>query len=376
MNLKPLRRLVLSSTRITGAQRLFRLQSSGPIVLFYHGVEEHFVDDQVQTLHLPLPIFEKQIDFLRKNREVLSMDDLAECIDRRRLDSRHVVLTFDDGYKNNLRVVGPLLSSWQLPFTAFVSTRHISEGHRMPTYYIRTALLYTPQESVCLRSTGQVFDLRTRAKRAEAAATAISTMKRAPQNLAEKIVLECQELLSQSMWAELDAIFSSEQLMNWIDVNRIKNMGATIGSHCHDHSILNSSQDEGHALLQLQQSKSIIEKTVGPCRYLAYPNGKTEDISHAAYVHAKSAGFRLAFTTVPGEITPEIDCHFAPRIFGVLDYEEFCYTLNRTAKQNAVYCSALVARSRHASATNHTCPPLSSRETEKPKQFLNVSANQ
>ncbi|MGB7434398.1 MAG: polysaccharide deacetylase family protein [Candidatus Acidiferrum sp.] len=270
------------------------------------------------------------------------MDDLSGCIDHGwRLDSRHVVLTFDDGYKNNLRVVAPLLNAWKLPFTVFVSTRHISEGHRMPTYYIRTAMLYTQRKSVRLHSTGQAFDLTSRAKRWTAAAMVIAALKRAPQCLVQQIVSECQEMLAQSAWVDLNAIFSSEQPMNWLDVNCIRNMRATIGSHGHDHSILHSGQNEEHTLRQLQQSKSIIEKSVGPCRYLAYPNGKAEDVSRAAYGYANCTGFRLAFTTVPGEITPEIDCLFAPRIFGVLDYEEFCYLLNRTARQNEVYRSTL-----------------------------------
>jgi len=340
MNSRPFRRLLLSATRRSGAQRFFRLWSRGPTVLFYHGVEEQFVDRQVQTLHLPLQIFEKQIDFLRCNREVLSMDDLYESINQGRpLDPRQVVLTFDDGYKNNLQVVAPLLNAWKLPFTVFVSTRHISEGHRLPTYYIRTAILHAQHKSVCLRSIGQTFDLTTAAKRSTASAMIISAMKKAPQHLVQQIVSECQALLPPTTWADLNAAFSSEQPMNWRDVNQIRDMGATIGSHCHDHSILNSCQNEKDTLRQLEQSKSIIEKNVGPCRYLAYPNGTVDDISRDAYISAQAAGFRIAFTTIPGEITPQIDCFLAPRIFGVLEYEEFCYALNRTARQNEVYCA-------------------------------------
>lgn len=336
-------------------------------MLFYHGVEEHFVDSQIQNLHLPLPIFEKQIAFLRKNREVVSIDDLSECIDRGwRLDSRHVVMTFDDGYKNNLQVVAPLLNAWNMPFTVFVSTRHISENLRVPTYYIRTAVLYTQHKSVCLRSTGQAFDLTSRAKRLAAVAVVIATMKKAPHFLVERIVSECKELLSQSTWDELNAVFSSEQPMNWLDLRHIRNMGATLGSHCHDHSILSPYQDEEHTLHQLQRSKSIIEENIGPCRYLAYPNGKIEDVSHAAYINAKSTGFRLAFTTVPGEITPEIDCYFAPRIFGVREYEEFCYALNRTAKQNEVYRSAR-ATAVSQTVTSHRDSKASSWNDRKPQ---------
>jgi peptidoglycan/xylan/chitin deacetylase (PgdA/CDA1 family) len=340
MNSKPFRRLILSVTRRSGAQQLFRFWSRGPVVLFYHGIEETFVDSRVQTLHLSLPIFEKQIAFLRRNREVLSMDDLSECIKHGwRLDPRHVVLTFDDGYKNNLQVVAPLLKARKIPFTVFVSTKHISEGYRIPTYYLRTAMFYTECKSVSLRSTGQAFDLTTEANRSTAVAELVAAIKKAPQCLVQQIVSECQKLLSQSRWDELNAVFSSEQPMTWQEVNRARKMGATIGSHCHDHFILHSRQNEKDALRQLEESKSILEKNVGPCKYLAYPNGRVEDISRAAYAYARAAGFRMAFTTVPGEITPEIDGLLAPRIFGVLEYEEFCYFLNRTARQNQVYHS-------------------------------------
>lgn len=338
MNSTPLRRVILSAARQSCAQQVFRLWCRGPAVLFYHGVEEKIVDREIQTLHLPLRIFEKHIAFLRRNREVLSMDDLSERLTLGRgLDPRQVVLTFDDGYKNNLEVVAPLLKAWNLPFTVFVSTRYISEGCRLPSYYIRTAILRTQHKSISLRSISHTFDLTTRANRSMALVSIISAMKESPQYVVEQLVAECQELLSPTAWTDLNAAFSSEQPMDWEDVNQTRAMGAIVGSHCHDHCILNGRQNEEDIIRQLQLSKSIIESKVGPCRYLAYPNGTAADISRVAYISAKSAGFQFAFTTIPGEITSEIDCFFAPRIFGVLEYEEFCYALNRTARQNEVY---------------------------------------
>ena len=70
------RRLALTMTRHCGVQSLFHLRSRGPAVLFYNGVEETLSDPAVQCLHMPLRDFEKQIDFLRRNREVISMDYL------------------------------------------------------------------------------------------------------------------------------------------------------------------------------------------------------------------------------------------------------------------------------------------------------------
>jgi peptidoglycan/xylan/chitin deacetylase (PgdA/CDA1 family) len=336
-----IRRLALTVSRYSGAQRLFRLWSRGPTVLFYHGIEENILDRDVQALHLSLQAFERQIAFVRRNREIVSMDDLYECIaGGRALDPRQVILTFDDGYRNNLRVVAPLLNAWRLPFTIFVSSRHISEGRRFPSFYVRAAMLHTQKESIHLRSIHQSFALTTRTTRLAALATILAALKKAPQHVVDEIILECKQQLCRAQWGDLDAYFSSEEPMSWQDVRRVSEMGAIIGSHCHDHCILHSKQSKEEVCRQLNQSKSTIEKNVGACTYMAYPNGTTDDISSVAYASAKSAGFRLAFTSIPGEVTADADRFFAPRIFATPDFEEFCYLLNRTSLQNQVYTTA------------------------------------
>ncbi len=332
-----MRRLGLTVSRISGVQKLFRLRSRGPAVLFYHGVEEDIIDPEVQGLHMSLRVFEKQIAFLRKEREVISIDDLYECITNgKNLNCKHVVLTFDDGYKNNLRIVAPLMRAWNLPFAIFVSTRHISECRRFPMYCIRAALLYTGRPYVHLASIRKSFDLTTHEKRLAAARAITTFAKGAPLEQVERITTECIGQLASDEWAELDARFSSDEPMSWDDVIRATSMGATIGSHCHDHCILHSNQPEKEVSLQLAISKAAVETNVTHCKYMAYPNGTTSDISGVAYSAARSAQFRMAFSTIVGEVTPDVDCFLAPRIFAAPEYEEFCYRLNRTDGQNQI----------------------------------------
>ena len=335
------RRLSLTVSRYCGAQRLFRLWSRGPTVIFYHGVEEMILDPEVQGLHLPLRIFEKQIAFLRRHREVVSMDDLYEgIVNETGLDSGHVVLTFDDGYQNNLRIVAPLLKAWKIPFTVFVSSRHVSERQRFPTYYIRAAILYTEKPVVYLPSIHKGFDLATREKRRAAARAVVQVAKSAPLDLVEQIRTDCINQLTPERWAELNARFISDQPMGWDEVVETASLGATIGSHCHDHCILHSNQQEREVHRQLTESKAAIGKNVMECKYMAYPNGGVDDISNIAYSAVKSAQFRMAFSTISGEVTPDVDCFLAPRISAETEYEEFCYLLNRTGKQNDVYRGA------------------------------------
>jgi len=333
-----MRRLCLTASRISGVQRLFRLRSKGPTVLFYHGVEESTVDPVVQRVQGSLKVFEKHIAFLRRQREVISVDDLHECIVRRKsLDPRQVVLTFDDGYKNNARIVAPLLKSFNLPFTLFVSTRHISEGRRFPPYYIRVALLYTEKYHIRLESIQESFDLTTHEKRLAAAEAIVGIARRAPLELVEQIRSECIAQLPSEKWAELNARFMSEEPMDWDEVRAAKSMGATIGSHCHDHCILHSNQSKMEVYRQVNESKSAVEKNVAECKYFAYPNGTVNDVSSDACDAVKSAPFRMAFTTIRGEVSPDVDSFLMPRIFAAPEYEEFCYLLNRSSNQDTVY---------------------------------------
>jgi hypothetical protein len=339
-----IRRLALTMTRHCGVQSLFQLRSRGPAVLFYHGVEENLSDPIVQCLHMPLRDFERQIDFLRRNREVISMDHLCESLTfRRRLDPRQVVLTFDDGYANNLRIVAPLLSGWRLPFTIFVSTRHVTEQRRFRTYYIRAAVLYTKHRSVRIGSMSRTFGLASLEDRIAAKCAIVTAVKRAPEPIAARIVRDCLNLLSIEQWTELDAQFSSDEPMSWTDVQRVRSLGATIGSHCHDNCVLHARQRDEEIQYQIGASKLLIEENVAECKYLSYPNGTVRDVSPAAYAAVKEARFQMAFTTIEGEITPEVDCYLAPRICATPDYEEFRYLLSRSAKLSDGYAGACAA---------------------------------
>lgn len=336
-----MRRLLLPASRISGVQKVFRLRSKGPTVLFYHGVEENIVDPEVQGVHMLLRVFEKQITFLRRQREVISIDDMHECIvSGKRLEPRHVVLTFDDGYKNNIKIVAPLLQSWNLPFTIFVSTRHISERRRFPLYYIRVAALYAERRHMHLKSIQKSFNLTSRETRLAAAETIVEVAKSVPLNRVEHIAAECIKQLPSERWAELNARFTSDEPMDWDDLRRVRSTGATIGSHCHDHCILHANQSKEEVYRQLNVSKSAIENNVGECKYLAYPNGTAADVSSVAYSAAKSTKFCMAFSTLRGEVTPDVDCFLMPRLFAPPEYEEFCYFLNRSSKQNDFYRTA------------------------------------
>ncbi|MGH9463242.1 MAG: polysaccharide deacetylase family protein [Vicinamibacteria bacterium] len=95
-------------------------------ILMYHRVHDAVTDPWdlcVSPAH-----FNEQMEYLRRHYAVLSLPKLIELIAAGRLPRRAVVLTFDDGYADNLFNAKPILDRWDLPATFFVTTGNLGQS--------------------------------------------------------------------------------------------------------------------------------------------------------------------------------------------------------------------------------------------------------
>jgi peptidoglycan/xylan/chitin deacetylase (PgdA/CDA1 family) len=101
-------------------------------ILCYHSVTalDEFPDD-IHKQHLPRRRFETHLEHLRKYYNVISLPDYLTARSRgETLPLRSVILTFDDGMRNFLTVVAPLLAERSLRATNFIVTDFVSaEGN-------------------------------------------------------------------------------------------------------------------------------------------------------------------------------------------------------------------------------------------------------
>ena len=108
----------------TGADQSYvrRHSLSGATILMYHAVTDHQNGPWTDpAFSLSKEQFERQIDFLARNRHVISLTELTDMIDAGiTAPVGTVVITFDDGYLDTLRTAGPILKRYQLPATVFV----------------------------------------------------------------------------------------------------------------------------------------------------------------------------------------------------------------------------------------------------------------
>ena len=106
---------------------LFRYTSnprSGFRVLLYHSISLGVKFDPHGMFTIDPHIFEKQMKILVKNTKV-SLVCFSDCLKTISNSDLSVAVTFDDGYKDNLYTVAPIMQKYRIPFTVFVSTSFI-----------------------------------------------------------------------------------------------------------------------------------------------------------------------------------------------------------------------------------------------------------
>lgn len=93
-------------------------------VLYYHRI----ADDDATECTLPERRFIEQIDWLRRNFDLISMEEVQRRMRSGYNDRPAVHITFDDGYADNCRLAIPWLVKNRIPCTYFVTVRNILEG--------------------------------------------------------------------------------------------------------------------------------------------------------------------------------------------------------------------------------------------------------
>jgi len=93
-------------------------------ILMYHSIGRSLFSDKMA---IPRDLFRKQMQFLKKNFQVISLEECVRQQLRQSPTGRHVAITFDDGYLDNYMEAFPCLKALGLPATFFISVSQV--GH-------------------------------------------------------------------------------------------------------------------------------------------------------------------------------------------------------------------------------------------------------
>jgi peptidoglycan/xylan/chitin deacetylase (PgdA/CDA1 family) len=109
------------------ARRLTRPNRFAPaaeaVILMYHRIDT--VERDPWRLAVQPKHFAEQLEVISGLFQPISMQQLRESLTARRVPPRSIVVTFDDGYRDNLFAAKPLLEEHAVPATIYVTTGYL-----------------------------------------------------------------------------------------------------------------------------------------------------------------------------------------------------------------------------------------------------------
>ena len=104
----------------------------GIYFLMYHSVGEN-IDLEID---IDKKIFGQQISFLKDIGTIISIEDASKMLEeKKRCDQQYFVITFDDGYRNFLTKVYPVLVKERVPATIYLNTSYLEQPDKVPIDY-------------------------------------------------------------------------------------------------------------------------------------------------------------------------------------------------------------------------------------------------
>ncbi|HEX4094179.1 MAG TPA: polysaccharide deacetylase family protein [Trebonia sp.] len=277
----------------------------GTLILCYHRVAEN-VEDPFWLCVSP-GNFSAHLEEIAKAREPSTLADLSVPSRRPR-----VVVTFDDGYRDNLANALPIAESKGVPITVFVASGVLGSGSGFWWDRLGALLRSRPPNvrEIELPVGGRSVRLPVGSSGIRADLDSVRRVL-LPHRVAE---IERALAAVAEQWQVSSAPPADAGTLTTEDLGRLAASDCvTIGAHTVDHARLSDRPAEEQGTT-IADSKRELERSIGQgVSHFAYPFGGHDDFDQRSVSAVRSAGFDTACTTIPGTARSSADPYLLPR---------------------------------------------------------------
>ncbi len=262
----------------------------------------------------------KHMRYLRRHYSILNLETALEELytprnkrNQGKEQRTQLVLTFDDGYRDNYTHAFELACKLQIPITIFLVPGYIRSGNRF--WWMEGEQLVAHAQAKAVEVAGYTYHLNN-VDEQKALAQVIDTHVRHATSVKEReeFLISVRKLLvvpsavSDEENAALPLTWGEVQIM-------AKSEWISFGAHTMHHPILAYLSDPAEVQYEVSECRAVLEQQVGyPIRSFAYPVGLPEHIGNLSPLAVQKAGYCWAMTTIDGFNTFQTNPYYLHRL--------------------------------------------------------------
>jgi len=233
-------------------------------IILYHEIQRDCQSELMTGTSVSL--FEYSLNWLqREGWSIVSLDECLQKLASNDRSHRYAVLTFDDGYRDNVSVALPVMERHNAPFMMYVPTG--APTRSMQSWWLGLRKLFLSREKVTIDALGRQFhcpDIRSKIS----ALTEVTQWVHQDYPRAAMLAPTFKQT-GISLASLNDAYFLGERELRILARHPL----ASIGGHTTSHAPL-ATLDESSARAELADNRGYLENLLQlPVRHVAYPYG-------------------------------------------------------------------------------------------------------
>ncbi len=262
---------------LIGAFDLFRLLylKNKITIVFYHEVSSKMILDK-PSLFITKSNFEKQLKFLSRKFNIISIDDLiAFYLKKSKIPKYPLIITFDGGYEGNLQNAYPILKKYNAKSTIYLITGCMDRErvHWLHALYYLFEKTAVSEAKIRFEDFDGTFKLSNVTEKKQA----VSRIKQYLLKNFDKSE-EMLSALSKKLNVSLSDCYREIKPLTWRDIRaNMQDDLITFGAHTVNHLRL-TYIDLKMAEFEIKKCKEIIENNLNiVVRSFCYPDGYLSD---------------------------------------------------------------------------------------------------
>jgi peptidoglycan/xylan/chitin deacetylase (PgdA/CDA1 family) len=308
-----------------------KLAAPAAVILRYHSIqdrpEQYANTIGCDSIHAT-SIFERHMELIARRFSAVSLDDIALFLKGdTTLPPRAVAITFDDGYKDNVRFAAPILNRLGMPGTFYVLVDAVDRS-KAPWYCLLRHAFWTARNPKWTDpATGTVHDLTDSRIRQAAFMEAAGICSKSSASARDELVQGAARSLEPEPFPN-----ETDLMMTWDDARALVKSGHIVGSHTMTHpNVAQVSLDDARS--ELSDSKLKLEKELGgPAKHFSYPHpALNPQWNESTLKITEELGYATAVTTTVGAVRADARPLAIPRTYIPREESEFLWHIERTS---------------------------------------------